>query len=149
MATVKLKLPVSGGGDDPALVAKQRTLNSGDNPLLNLVEARDIISNQIKGDNADTKGDFLRLSQLIGQDKAQKLFTRLALYNQDSSVKSLSYLDRVRRFYDSDHSSDAEMADYINRIKGLGYGPTEGAINSRYAGTQNAAGNILLRIAQK
>lgn len=153
MPETMLKIPLTGGGDpDPKLVAK--SLNSGGNPNLNLVETRDIIANHIaKGgvglQDEESRADFKRLSSLLGPDKAQKLFSQLALYNQDADVKKLPYLDRVSRFYDTGHGGDADMLTLLKNVKGIGYGPVEGAVNSRYGTTQDAAGKILLRIAQK
>lgn len=152
MATM-LRVPLTGGGsEDPNLTTK--SLNSGSNPQLNLVETRDIIANHIaKGgaglQDSERQADFKRLSTLLGADKAQKLFTQLALYNQDSGVKNLPYLDRVSRFYDTAHGNDPDMISLLKNVKGIGYGPVEGAINSRYATTQDAAGKVLLKIAQK
>lgn len=152
MATM-LRIPITGGDPDPSLVAT-KSLNAGGNPQLNLAEARDIIANRIASGQAgindkDAFADFQRLSSLYGKDTAQKLFTQIALHNQDASVMKLPVGDRVAKFYDNGHGGDKNMFDLLQNIKQIGYGPKAGINDSQYYGVQQAGGNIMLRVAKK
>lgn len=157
MATM-LRLPIAGGsGDpDPNLIVKQGSLNSGNNPNLNLVEARDIIANRIaKGGQGmkDDEGyaDFKRMSAILGQDKAQKLFTQLSLYNQDGNIKNLPYGDKVAKFYEMGHGNDKDIFDIFQRIKQVGQGVKAGTNDSQYRGVQDAANSsnrIMLKVVK-
>lgn len=143
-----LKVNTGGGGDKPV----QKTLNSGNDPNLNLFEAREIIANAIgKGavglNDGEARANFSRLSSLLGAERAQKLFTKLALYNQDSSARALPIGDRVARFYDS-NDDDPEMMKFLSQVKGLSYGPKAGVYDPtvNYGGTKP---DIMLKIAKK
>lgn len=151
MAQPMLRIPLTGGSEDPKFV--QSAKQSG--PLDDVADIRDYLSHAIGGkykgiSDVDIKANYNALASKVGTEKAQKLLTAAFLYNQDTGNSKLAPEDRIKSFYDQHH--DPAIADIIGKVKGFGYGAKEGALSSHLRGVTDAvpeAQKILLRIAQK
>lgn len=136
------KIMVRVAANDPDKIDEKMLLKAKDPVAANL-DVRDRLAELIAKGAAltpDQKGGiYSQLSQILGQDKAQKLMTHAYLFNTHPETQKMPIEDRLTAFYNIG-SNDPDVNQILNKTKALGYGVVPGFrdsvsdINSQLSG---------------
>lgn len=107
-------------------------------------DVRDILSMLSGGGNTDLtnpdiRGSFLRLSGIMGKEKAQQLFNHVVLFNQRPEVQKLNPEQRVQTFFELG-SANPDIKNQLKEGKSIGYGVLNGFRTSPLIGNMQLTG---------
>ena len=142
LLTGHLGLPSSGGGSVSNVSDKYSPQNrtTADTSL----DISDLISHAVAGvytsfSDDSIKSNFKYLSQVIGEDKARKLFNQAFIYNQRPDAKGKTAQQKLQSFYDIG-SNDPEVNKTLQSIKNQGAGVQARFDQSTYEGNKEITG---------
>ena len=123
------------------------------------LDVRDILSHAVANNHQNMndptiKANFQMLANRVGLPTAQKLMTKVFLFNQNN--KGAKGVDRLQAFYDQTQNDEPEIGEILKQVKGIGYGVRQGYANSHLfatpdddpAGTAFVAKKPMLRVSK-
>lgn len=136
-------LTVTKSGDpkpSTGLIASKRTRG----PIVDDADVRDQISILVGGGykglhDETSQMAFQRLSDLLGQKKAQDLTSHIIIQNSRPDFQTMKPEQRLGRFYDI-NSSNPGTNEVLQKMKGLGTGVIPGYTGSSYLQAQRQQG---------
>lgn len=143
MAKVMLKVkkdPGKGG----TLVAGSANKNQYDQTA----DLRDAINNLVGYGYSDlilpeAKGNYNTLQNILGNDAAQKLFTKIVIHNKRPDLLKSQPLERLNSFYNVG-ANDQEFGGLLGKIKSFGHGVSGDIYDSPNVGNRVLVGNTKL-----
>lgn len=153
MADKKIKVRISKTTGDPIKggdVQQSTILSPGRTTTDINMDLRDRLMELVGKGNVLTpdekSGIYSDLTNMIGQDKAQKLMNHAYIFNTRGDVQGLKPEDKLNAFY-TIGSNDPYVQDVISKTKGLGYGIGPGFRTSHSQINQQLAGRIPTTVA--
>lgn len=140
---VVFKMPPTG---DPVKgAAKAETLNPGRGPIESRLDIRDRIYELLGGgmdmSQMDKNAVYSDLADMIGPEKAQKVFVQTAMFGSHPEHRALPIENRIQLFYDIG-SNDPDVKQILDQTRNLGYGLKHGFRTSSSQLNQELAGRI-------
>jgi hypothetical protein len=133
--------PIKGTGE----VKQTTSLGAGGTTIDRDMDLRDRLMELVgKGNilNSDEKaGIYSDLTNLVGQNSAQKLMNHAYIFNTRPDIQKLPLEEKLNAFY-SIGSNDPYVHDVITKTKALGYGVGPGFRTSHSQINQQLAGRI-------
>lgn len=134
-------LTKSGGDSGKGLVAATKRTRG---PVADDVDVRDQIGILVGGGykglhDEPSQMAFQRLSDLLGQKKAQDLTSHIIIQNSRPDFQTMKPEQRLGRFYDI-NSSNPGTNEVLQKMKGLGTGVIPGYTGSSYLQAQRQQG---------
>lgn len=132
--------PIGGGSmEEKVLVTKNKPQVDQNFDL------RDRLAELVGKGNAlnpdDRAAIYGNLVNLLGKDKAQKVFQHAYIFNSRPDIQKLPLEDKLKSFY-TIGSNDADVMEVLGRTKNLGYGVLPGFRNSFSQINQQLTGQI-------
>lgn len=146
MAKVVLKVAPKSG--DPVKGKEMATGSANRSQYDQTADLRDAINNLVGYGYSDlilpeAKGNYNVLQNILGNDAAQKLFTKIAIHNQRPDLLKSQPMERLNSFYNVG-ASDGEFGGLLSKIKSFGHGIGGDIYNSANNGNRVLVGNTAL-----